>query len=426
MKRPSSFKKRRHKCDNNLSNICWRPVAAATISHYSSSSNNNCWPTTNLSPLSSRMVVRRWHSRRPPLGNRISSMTKFLMEFLKNLVFLRYYDAASDGYFYEMASVDGWRRRRGASPTSSNKGGQKPPPSIQQQHQQQISGGIASQLLMGAPHQQQMKPPSLPLQFQSYIGGQHQQPSHQLTPAELNEILMKHSQNLPFRFAPGQEKVQPPVLPPCCAPSVVAPTSIPPPQPSSAVSANNCCCCQMAVAAHMLMHDRMQQLQLMTTDPATAATMNNINNKCCNCTSPAESGNSSSTTTYNKNLNLTMNGSNNTSTTPFSASSEAKSSASPPPLLHSITGQQPLEGSNNIIIKDQRRHNSVSHIDKWKKSGDGGRDSRFQQGGFSQPFTSAFLDGRPIDIALGRKQPQKMLPSSFEEPYEFYWVFILC
>lgn len=87
-----------------------------------------------------------------------------------------------------MASVDGWRRRQptaGTSPPSKSSSNQL----AQQKIGLPIHQGVTS---IASIVQPSLTKPSLPLQFQSYIGG-HQS---QLTNAELEEIILKHSQSM--------------------------------------------------------------------------------------------------------------------------------------------------------------------------------------------------------------------------------------
>lgn len=63
---------------------------------------------------------------------------------------VKYYDPASDGYYFEMASVDGWRRRQpGAQNQTQNPGDKKAPPPMSSQHFPPL--GTASQTATPTP-----------------------------------------------------------------------------------------------------------------------------------------------------------------------------------------------------------------------------------------------------------------------------------
>lgn len=81
-------------------------------------------------------------------------------------------------------------------------------------------------------------------------------------------------------------------------------------------------------------------------------------------------------------------------------------------------------------FSSEPRHNSVgSQIDKWRKASDDTNTSFLS--GEQYPF-STLLGGEAnrSNDAIGENIAQnvqsKVLASSFEEPYEFYWVIIRC
>lgn len=65
---------------------------------------------------------------------------------------MRYYDPNSDGFFYEMASVDGWKRRQPNKPVSASvPAGITRPYAQRQDHQLQMMQAAAAALIGGSP-----------------------------------------------------------------------------------------------------------------------------------------------------------------------------------------------------------------------------------------------------------------------------------
>ena len=273
----------------------------------------------------------------------------------------RYYDAASDGFFYEMASVDGWRRRQplGISPP----GNSSPINAL-------LNGNDAGQKkrqLDNLMQHQQMKP-TLPLQLQSYIGHQL---SHKLTNAELEEIILnhQHGQSAPLgSFGGSVIHEQKSTAQTNFCTSSAMPTS--------------CCCCQAAAAAQILLRDRMHHHLIPNPVGHTGCTQHAKSGAGCCC------------------------GVGIAKCSDGSFVSEIENSSSSP-------SNQKFGSMDSWQLPNEGRHNSVSQMEKWKSGAriGVGNDS------FAEQPANTTVDQTDF---VGWQQ-QKTLVGSFEEPYEFYW-----
>ncbi|KAL3084963.1 hypothetical protein niasHS_010032 [Heterodera schachtii] len=189
----------------------------------------------------------------------------------------KYYDPTTDGFYYEMASFDGWKRRQpqsGASAvdgTSPPQGTLSPPSSycspLLDANGDQFTKTTSQQQQCTSPgpnHQKQKAPHRKvqPLHYQAY-----QQPAPHLNSAELQEMILLAQQNQHHLRSASSS------VPSCCCSQLSC-------CPTSAGNGTSACCCTniAAMAAQLVLKQQQKLAEQMQSQPQNNFNDNNNNN----------------------------------------------------------------------------------------------------------------------------------------------------